>query len=75
MVEITRGATIYIIKQIYTSCDGCNGYDKDEYFTNWIFSSEEKASAKCSELNKELGGRYNSGFFLKYKVVKDYILN
>lgn len=65
--------SIFIIKIITASWDGCNGYDEDEEYTNWIFKSKEKAVAKCSELNKKYG-HYGNGSSLKYKVVEDYVI-
>ena len=69
-----RGATIYIIKRKCGSWDGCNGYDEDEYWTNWIFSSKEKAIEKAKELNKEYG-HYGNGSSLEYFVKEDYVID
>lgn len=65
--------TIFIIKEICGSWDGCNGYDEDEHWTNWIFAKQEKAEEKCKELN-EKWGHCGNGSSLKYKVVKDYVI-
>lgn len=65
--------TVYIIKRICGAWDGCNGYDEDEFFTNYIYLSYEKAMNKCEELNK-LYSHYGNGSSLKYKVVEDYAI-
>lgn len=70
---MSDNTTIYIIKKVYASWDGCNGYDEDEYWTNWIFFLLEKAEEKCAELNREYG-HYGYGSSLKYKVVKSCVI-
>lgn len=64
---------IFIIKKVCADWDGCNGYDEDEYWTNHIYLSEEKAYDKCRELNKEYG-YHGCGSSLKFKVVEDYAI-
>ena len=71
---MAKGATIYIIKSVCASWDGCNGYDSDEYWTNYIYSSKDKALEKCEELNKEYG-HYGNGSSREYKVVEDYVID
>jgi hypothetical protein len=73
-MEYIKGKDIYIIKKVCSWWDGCNGVNTDEEWTNWIFSNEEKANAKCNELNEKYF-RHECGSSLKYEVVKDYIID
>lgn len=70
---MNKGMTVFIIKEICGSWDGCNGYDSDEYWTNWIFAAKEKADDKCKELN-EKWGHYGCGSSRKFEVVEDYVI-
>ena len=65
---------VWIIKVVYGGWDDCSGYDEDEYWTSWIFSNEEKAYAKCKELNKEYG-HYGCGSSRKYIVANGCVIN
>ena len=64
---------IYIIKKVITEWDGCSGCESDEYYTNWVFGSKERANAKCEYFNKEYGGKRSPGCRIDFEVEKQIL--